>query len=309
MELFAGLIIKILPLYILVLLGYLAGTYFSVSKETVANLLIFFIAPFVVLSGVWMSPLNGSLIFLPLLFFALATVTSVAFYALGSAFWKGPEKNVLAFAAGSGNTGYFGLPLVVALFGEQYLSIAVLSTLGLIVYENTIGYYLIARGSFDSKQALMKLIALPAIYAFLLGVILLVQSVPIGESVTTLFANFRGAYSIFGLMLVGIGLSGVTRSNIDTPFVSLAFAAKFLMWPAVSSAAILLDMHTFHLLDPSAYPIVLALSIVPVASNTVAYATSLKAVPEKAAIAVVLSTVAALIYIPLFVAFVFPFIL
>ena len=304
-----GFVLKILPLYFLVLLGYISGRYFNVSKETVANLLIFFIVPFVVLSGVWSSSFDGSLIYLPLLFFTLATVIGGIFFIVSGTLWKGSEKNVVAFAAASGNTGYFGLPLVLALFGPEYLSIAVLSTLGLILYENTIGYYMVARGSFDTKQAVMKLIALPAVYAFLLGVILLALTIPIGEGMATLFANFRGAYTVFGVMLIGIGLAGVTRNNIDLPFVVLAFTAKFLAWPVASISVILLDMQSFHLLDPSAYPVILALSIVPVASNTIAYATQFRAVPEKAAVAVVSTTLAALVYIPLFVVYVYPFVL
>jgi predicted permease len=47
--------------------------------------------------------------------------------------------------------------------------------------------------------------------------------------------------------------------------------------------------------------VLLVLSIVPIASNTVAFATKLRAHPEKAAFTVMLSTLVALVYIPVFV--------
>jgi hypothetical protein len=45
------------------------------------------------------------------------------------------------------------------------------------------------------------------------------------------------------------------------------------------------------------------------ASNTVAFATQLNAIPEKAAFTVLASTIFALLFIPLFVTFVFPLVL
>jgi predicted permease len=52
----------------------------------------------------------------------------------------------------------------------------------------------------------------------------------------------------------------------------------------------------------------LLMSIVPLASNTVAFATKLGVHPEKSAITVLASTLFVLFYIPLFVTFIFPWI-
>ncbi len=309
MEIFLNLIAKIIPLYFVVFLGYIAGKQFNVSKESVAALLIYFIAPLVIFNGVATASLDYSIILLPLLFFLLATIISVIFYFIGKAFWQSAEKNVLAFTAGTGNTGYFGLPVILALLGEQYLSVAILSILGFILYENSVGYYFVARGNFKPRDALQKVLKLPTLYAFILGVLFLASHLSINENVAALFANFRGAYSILGMMLVGLGLAGVTRSAVDAKLLSAAFIAKFLVWPVVVICMILLDLSRSHLFASSVYPVMLILSIVPLASNTVAFAAQLKAVPEKAAVAVLASTIFALLYIPLFLAFVSPLVL
>ncbi len=309
MELFVDLISKILPLYVLVLLGYLAGRYFKVNKESIASLLIFFIVPFVIFNGVVTASPDRSIMLLPLLSFSLATIMSIAFYNIGKMYWQGPEKNILAFGAGTGNAGYFGLPLVLALFGEQYLSVAVLLILGISLFENSIGYYFVARGNFLPRDAIMRVLRLPTLYAFIVGVLFLALHISIYENASTLFAHFRGAYSVLGMMLVGIGLAGVAWSDVDKKFLLLSFASKFLVWPAAAISLILLDINTFHFFSASVYPIMLTFSIVPLASNTVAYASQLNTVPEKAAVAVVSTTLFALIYIPFFVAFVFPLIL
>jgi predicted permease len=48
------------------------------------------------------------------------------------------------------------------------------------------------------------------------------------------------------------------------------------------------------------------MAIVPIAANTVAYASFLKAEPERAALIVFTSTIFAIVYIPMMVSFVLP---
>ncbi|HEX7042650.1 MAG TPA: hypothetical protein VF189_05365 [Patescibacteria group bacterium] len=40
MEIFLTLLVKVIPLYIMILLGFLGGKYLQVKKESVANLLL-----------------------------------------------------------------------------------------------------------------------------------------------------------------------------------------------------------------------------------------------------------------------------
>jgi len=59
------------------------------------------------------------------------------------------------------------------------------------------------------------------------------------------------------------------------------------------------DNITLQLYNTSIHKVMILMSIVPLAANTVAFATELKAQPEKASLAVMLSTLFALFYIPL----------
>ncbi len=62
---------------------------------------------------------------------------------------------------------------------------------------------------------------------------------------------------------------------------------------------IIADNMVFRIYNPSIHKVMILMSIVPLAANTVAFATELKAQPEKASVAVLLSTLFALFYIPL----------
>ncbi|HRH94225.1 MAG TPA: AEC family transporter, partial [Candidatus Peribacteria bacterium] len=86
---------------------------------------------------------------------------------------------------------------------------------------------------------------------------------------------------------------------LDYAFFCLCFVAKFIVWPVVTGLIILADLSVFHLYSPVIHKVMILLSVTPLAANTVVLATALKAQPEKAALAVLLSTVFALFFIPL----------
>lgn len=292
------IISKIGPLYLVILLGYLAGTRLNARKETVASLLIYTIAPIVILQGTATARLTPGLLLLPVLFFGTCCGLAVAFYALGCRVWSDSRKNILAFAAGTGNTGYFGMPVAVALFDTDAMGIVVLSILGFVLYENTLGFYLTAKGRYTPRESLSKVLRLPAVYAFLAGLGLNLSGISMGPSYAALAESFRGAYTILGMMIIGLGMAGMRRVEVDKTFIGLTFLAKFVAWPAMVALLVSIDVHGAHLFDVRTHKIMILLSTVPVAANTVAVATELGTEPEKSASVVLLSTVLALFYIP-----------
>ncbi len=205
-------------------------------------------------------------------------------------------RGVLAFTAGSGNTGYFGLPVAIAVFGEDITGLAVLVTFGFLMYENTVGFYLVARGKHTARDSIRKLLSMPMLYAFTLALILNFAGVKLGSIYEGFVPNFRGAYVILGSFLVGSALAGFSKEHIDKPALKRAFLFKFVLYPVVISSFIVFDQRVTHILSgiPDAYGLAFLISIVPLAANTVAYATLLKSEPEKTAFMVFISTVFAL---------------
>ena len=111
----------------------------------------------------------------------------------------------------------------------------------------------------------------------------------------------RGAYTVIGMMIIGLGLAKITHLAKDGKFVLSTLLAKFVVWPAVAAAVIFLDRHTVQLFSEEVYAVLTLISIVPMAANTVSYAEALRTHPEKAALAVFVSTLVALLVIPVMV--------
>jgi len=302
MNVFVTILLKFIPLYLMILLGYIGAKGLKAQKETIARLLIYIITPAVIFYGAYTTEINFASLSLPVLFFILACFLSLCFFGIGKfVYKKDSTKNILAFTSGVGNTGYFGIPVVFAILGEQAFSLAVLSVFGFVLYENTLGFFLAAKGNYSAKESLIKVIKLPMIYAFIIGLVLNFFEINLGDIILTTLNHFKGAYILLGMMIIGMGLSAVNFKQIDFKFISLAFLAKFIVWPLVMAGIIFLDKIYLHLYDASIYNVMIIMAIVPLAANTVTFATELKVHPDKAALAVFLSTIFGFFYVPLII--------
>ena len=306
MHVFITLITKLLPIYLLIAVGYLAGKKLQVSKDSVSRLLIYVIAPVVVFNGVYTTKLTAKTLALPAIFFVLCSIIALAAYALNRHVKPLTLRGILGFTAGTGNTGYFGLPVALALYGEHITGLVILCTFGFILYENTVGFFLAARGKHSPRESLQKLLRLPALYAFLLAVLLQILHLKLGSIYTDFVPNFRGAYVLFGTVIIGIALSEFSRAHAQWHVLARTFLVRFVVWPIVVSSLISIDKNSLHLYSTDVYRVAFLMSIVPLAANTVSYAAFLKAEPQRAAFAVFSSTIFALVYIPMMVSLVLP---
>ena len=301
MSIFLTLFGKVLPLYISIILGTISSAFLNCNKETVAKILLFILAPLIVFNATLSVKLDFSVIFLPMFFFLLST--SLAFFLLFifKKIWSDNTSNLLAFSTATGNTGNLGIPLAILFLDGVYVDIFIFTVLASILYQNSVGYYITAKGNFTAKQSLLKVLKLPVLYAFILGVVLNLNEVKIPEMLTDYTNYVKGAYAILGMMLLGMGMEKIkSNGGFDFKFISFTLLIKFIVWPLLVLIFVFLDKNIFHILnDNGLYMVMFLFSIVPLAGNTVTVATLLNVKPEKMSIAVFISTLVSLFYIPL----------
>ncbi|WP_022963231.1 AEC family transporter [Halopseudomonas pelagia] len=298
------LLYKLLPLYITVGLGWLAGRYLQASGSHIAGMMLYIVTPSVIFAGVMAAPLSASVIMLPFLVFGFCSLLALIHLAIARRWLKDPVANLIPLSVGTGNTGYFGIPLALLLFGEQGLSIYIVCMLGTTLFESSVGFYLAARGHFGVRDCLLKVIRLPSIYAFALAVTLNLSDIGMPEVLVPLFDNLRGAYSVLGMMIVGMSILSFRGLAGDLRFTLLAFFGKFVSWPLLALTFWWVDSRFMQIYDVSVYQAVFLISITPIAANTVVIATLLATSPRQVAGTTLLSTLFALIYIPLMVSWV-----
>lgn len=302
LEIISSLGLKILPLYITIALGYLLIHIFHTKKEDIASLLIYLIGPVVIFVASYKVELNLAVAFLPIVLFLLSSVLSLVSLKVSSKFFHDNTKNILAFSAGTGNTGYFGIPLAIMLLDEGLANIYIFTVLASLLYESTVGFFVVAKGHYSINQSLIKVAKLPSLYALILGLVFNISEIKLSESLLDYLDYFKGTYAILGMMMIGMGLKGLRNVGIDKMFISFAFGIKFIVYPLCALFIIWIDSMMLHFFSPELYKVIFIFSIVPMAGNTVAVASLLKVHPEKAALAVVLSTLISIFTIPIMVA-------
>jgi predicted permease len=298
MPLFTTLLVKLMPLYFNILLGYIAGKKLEANRDTIAKIMFYLINPLIIFNGVIHTYIDGSILSLPVLTFLIASLLCIIFYRFSRKIWTDSSKNMMAFSAGSGNTGYFGIPLAMLIFDSQSQGIYIMALLGITLYENSLGYYISAKGTYTPTQCLSNLLRLPTIYAFLFGLIINFFHIAMPEVYKDFISHIKGVYTVLGMMIIGLGLAGMTNFKLDVKFIGMTFLAKFLIWPLCILCIIAIDSHYLGFYEPTIHQALILLSIVPLAVNTVVMASLMKGNPEKAAATVLLSTIFALLYVP-----------
>ena len=303
MNIFFIILGKIAPLYLNIGIGYILARYFRIKREQIAFLLVYILGPIVIFFAVLSIEINMQLVFLPLFIFIFGSV--IAFYILKKYKneWKDASVNTLAFTCGTGNTGYFGIPLAMILLEPSVANIFIFGTLASLLYENTTGFYVTAKGSFTARQSIIKVLKLPLLYAFIAGLSFNLVGFRTPEVIVPYFENLKWAYGILGMMMLGMGMKGFNlHEDFDKKYIRISYFFKFIFWPAVVLAIIFVDKTFINFLNEEIYKVMFLFSIVPLAGNTVTLAVLLKAKPEKASFTVLLSTLVSVVYIPIVLA-------
>ncbi|GAA0843468.1 AEC family transporter [Marinobacter szutsaonensis] len=300
-----ALFLKLIPLYVTVALGWISGRYLQASGKHIAGIMLYIVTPSVVFSGVMAAPLAPEVILLPFLVFALSSILGIVQLKLAKRVITDGSASIIPLCVGSGNTGYFGVPVALLLFGEEGLGLYIVCMLGTTLFENSVGFYLAARGRYDLKESLWRVVKLPSVYAFLAAVALNLSGYRIPDIFVPLFDNLRGAYSVLGMMIIGMSITSFRGLAGNIRFTGLAFFGKFVVWPVAATLFWWLDANVLGIYDTAVHQAMFLISITPIAANTVVIATLLDTAPRQAAGTVLLTTLFALAFIPVMISLAF----
>jgi predicted permease len=299
MAIFSLVFFKVFSSLLSVLIGFLSGKFSNVEKDSIASLLFYFVAPIVFFAIPTSANLTFNSLGITLVTFLLATTLGFFSYWLYGKIWQDSHRNILALSAGTGNSGYVVLPIATTLFDDYTLSIYALGLIGIAIYEASVGCYFCARSISTFKESVMKVIRLPILNAFFFGCILSLAGFQLPNVFDEFVSNMKGAFSILGMVTIGLALSKIKEFELDLKFTGAAFASKFLFYPILFNLFILLDRFVLGWYDGNYYNALQMLSIAPMATNTIVLASLYKIHPEKVAAAVLLSLLFILLYMPI----------
>jgi len=281
----------VLPLYLYVILGIIAGRFLSVESQPIARLTIYLLTPIIIGGYVAQVPFQLTLLALPLAVFTVAAIVSfVAWAIIGSIPSIRPYRTLLGASGGMLNSGYFGISIAGSIIGADQLGTYMLAIFGLTLFEYIIGAYLINRHVASPKESFKRLIRLPGLYACLFGLLISALGIRIPAIALTTLGTLKSAYVVLGMMMLGLVLSQ-RRLQLNILFLSAAFIVRFGVWFGATSLLLIVDRATLGLLAPPiSQSILWLMGFLPIGANVIAYAVDAEASPEQIAPAVVLST-------------------
>lgn len=291
-----------------VALGWLAARRLRVDPRPIATLLVYIISPLTFFHGLTQGQPSADKLVLTASVLLLATCLCVVVNRVASRFFAEQERALLAFSAGTGNTGYFGFPIALVLLPPEGVTLYLFCMLGVSLYEFTVGFYVSARGRFSVKESLARLVRLPLIYAFAAGMLVSALGWQVPDVVADGLDYFKYCFTVLGMMIIGMTLGRVTWREFDLRFVAGCVVVRFVVWPLATLLMVLLLRMSVGISDSLALAFLL-IGAVPMAANVVVIAMELEIRPEKGAIAVLITTLAAPLLIPVYLGFALPWLL
>ncbi|MBQ4875472.1 MAG: transporter [Rickettsiaceae bacterium H1] len=296
---FLSILLKILPLYLIIFTGFIAGKTIKTDRDVIAKFLFFIITPIVIFTGVVkMQNNNLMIILLPFIVYLISCVMCSIMYKISSKIFHSSIRNIIAFSSGSANTGHFGLPIALIVLDHETVAIYIVSFLGITLFENTYGFYVAAKGYFNAFDCIKKIFKLPALYAIMIGLTVNYNGYSIPPILQDFCDSIRSTYIVLGMSTIGLGISVAKFTSIDWKIVGSTLIAKYIVWPLLMGCIVLSDKYYFHIYGTSVHTALMILSIVPISVSTIVVGSVLKYPSEQLIWILLISTSVGLIYVP-----------
>ena len=224
--------------YLFIVLGYLAKRIFKerMDPKTLTLMSVYFMQPFVSVWGFSTAKLHPEHFAVVGIYFGIILVLLVPSVFLAKIIFNDPKKrSIFSIAGFVGNTGNIGIPLGIALFGEQSVIYTTLINIANVVVVYVLGAYIYSRGSFDVKTSLLNIVKIPIIPASAVAMVLNLMQVPMPAQLLELFK--MGAYSgiVLQLFLLGTFLYGIKIREVHPKLFIGTLSQKFVFVPFFSA--------------------------------------------------------------------------
>jgi len=218
-------------------MGYVAKWSFKekIDDKTITLINVYFLQVFLTFWGLLIRPVDITLLYAPTIYlFIVAFVIIVSALGAKYLFENKKEYSIATVAAIIGNTGNLGIPINIAIFGEESIPYTTIVNLVNVFVVYTIGVYYYSRGSYDKKTSLTNIIKLPILWAAIVAIVLSVYEIPIHPSIMKMLMMGAYASMTMQLFLFGIYLYGTKIKEINLRLVYWVLLFKFILLPLIA---------------------------------------------------------------------------
>jgi len=290
----------ILPVFIIIALGYLLEHRLSLNVRSISQVTFYALAPCLVFSSTATSAVSGADIWKIISFALLTTLTMglVSWAVARALHFSQAVESAFLLTILFVNAGDYGLSVNLFAFGQAGLERAAIFFTVSSLLMNSVGVYLASRGQASGLDALRNVFKVPVIYGVLAGFVVNLAAVTVPEPVTRAIDLLARASVPFMLLLAGIQLARTSLVG-ELGIIGLAAFLRLVVAPAVAVVlAAWLD------LTGVTRQACVTQASMPTAVTTTILATEFEAEPQFVAGVVFVSTLASVITLTLLLALV-----
>ena len=238
----SSIIFSILSIYIFILMGYIAKMSFKeqIDDKTITLINVYFLQVFLTFWGLLIRPVDITLLYAPSVYlFIVMIVLIISALAAKLLFENKKEYSIAMVAAIIGNTGNLGIPINIAIFGEESIPYTTIVNLVNVFIVYTIGVFYYSRGSFDTKTSLLNILKLPILWAASVAILISLFEIAIHKSIMQVLMMGAYASMTMQLFLFGIYMFDIKIKEISKRLVVWTLTLKFLLLPLVAFVVLL----------------------------------------------------------------------
>jgi predicted permease len=225
----------ILPVFLIIVLGYLLERRLSLDMQSISRVIFYALGPCLVFSSTATSAVSGTDIWRIVSFVLLTTL------AMGLLSWAVARTLRFSRAMESAfllttlfvNAGNYGLPVNLFAFGQTGLERAAIFFTVSALLTSSIGVYLASRGQASGLDALRNVLKVPIVYGALAGFIVNLAAITVPEPVAKAVDLVGGASVPLMLLLVGMQLAKTSLAG-ELKAIGLATFVRLVAAPAVA---------------------------------------------------------------------------
>jgi len=285
----SDILFSILGVYIFIVMGFIAKMSFKeqIDDKTITLINVYFLQVFLTFWGLLLRPIDITLLYAPSIYLAIVAVVVILSAVVAKFFfYDKKEYSIATVAAIIGNTGNLGIPINIALFGEDSIPYTTIINLVNVFVVYTVGVFYYSRGSFDTKTSLKNIVKLPILWAAMIALGLSFYGYRPSSIVEK--SLMMGAYAsmTMQLFLFGIYMYGTKIKEINKKLVVWTMSLKFIALPFITFI-ILLNLE----LDKMVKGIVFIELLMPLAVANVNIASLYDCKPKVVTVLVFISSV------------------
>lgn len=244
MDIFLSVVLNIIiPMLILVLIGYVLQIKFTFNLKALSNLLTYCLMPAAVFITIYQTEIQLSIVLQLLTFILLFSVVMIIISTIIAKLLQltKPQSAVLKNSIVLINSGNYGLPVSQLIFHSNPLGVSI--QIIIVVYQNlltfTYGIFNLASTTKSSSGIIRELFRLPIMHAIILGAALNAWRVPIPFFIWTPLSHLGDGFIAVALITLGAQLTQIEFRKIINRLTIWSAVGRLIIGPMIALAIIL----------------------------------------------------------------------